>query len=600
MSAWKHLLGLDRWRHGWAIAVVTVLSVASAQPAKAASVGVFVLAPTPPTSLLSIEKHGENPRFEKEFSIFYDHIGPLITAVIKEKVDGSKEGTAGCPTFACPDLHWKVTVKADFAFTEKGQPVIQAFGDPQQQYGVDVAVRAQVKINFDAEHKVWAVGSKSTTWKRSGEVFINVDASGKLDLWPMLQSQVGEPQLSDSDGHVFDLTDPQNFSYMHVGKFSGGYCTAAPGTCEDGRQQMEAQLNKRFFALLKAVEEHVGGAARTGIDAAVPQPIDLKGQLLNTKLPVVNKSFQELYGAFGLTLDERAVTSPGNATVVATLRFSAAAGSAKLSGKLRLPKERCTYLTGVHGVLVTRVAMGLEKMNTDLAPKVGSSCSSILPSSSMKLSGYLGANPKAIVLGSPALQTWTEVGSLKFIGNLIEKTAVTGSGSFKSTGYYECAFEITGLPNADFIELLTSSPLLEMLGDYADPSKKQRYLEIAIPGQQQIVLDSNWKLVETTPQGLLIGGEGQCIPLQIVKVLQVLEEFPPEGCPACANIRRLIDECRHCGIRKIKEGLFEITIPLALIRNPKFKGFVDALKEDERFQSLTAPDLLPRDLTQKP
>ena len=104
--------------------------------------------------LLSIEKHGENPRFEKEFSIFYDHIGPLITAVIKEKVDGSKEGTAGCPTFACPDLHWKVTVKADFAFTEKGQPVIQAFGDPQQQYGVDVTVRAQVKINFDAEHKV--------------------------------------------------------------------------------------------------------------------------------------------------------------------------------------------------------------------------------------------------------------------------------------------------------------------------------------------------------------------------------------------------------------------------------------------------------------
>ncbi len=111
---------------------------------------------------------------------------------------------------------------------------------------------------------------------------------------------------------------------------------------------------------------------------------------------------------------------------------------------------------------------------------------------------------------------------------------------------------------------------------------------------------SNWKLVETTPQGLLIGGEGQCIPLQIVKVLQVLEEFPPEGCPACANIRRIIDECRHCGIRKIKEGLFEITIPLALIRNPKFKGFVDALKEDERFQSLAAPDLLPRDLTQKP
>jgi hypothetical protein len=599
MSAWQHHHGLDRWRRGCAVAVVAALSVASAQPARAAWARIYVLAPTPPTSLLSVEKHGETPRFEKEFSTSYDHIEPLITDVIKKKVNGSKEGTAGCSS-ACPDLQWQVTVKADFTFTDKGQPMVQAFGDPQQQYGLDITVHAQVKVKLDVDHKVWATGTNSVTWNRSGDVFINIDASGKLNLWPILQSEVAEPQLSDSDGHVFDLTDPQNFSYVHVGKFTGGYCSLSPGTCEDARKQMAAQLNKRLFVLLKAIEEQVGAVARSGTDAKIPQPINLKDQLLNTKLPVVNKSFQELSGAFGQTLDERAVTYPGNVTFVATLRFSGAAGSAKLTGKVRLPKERCTYLSGVHGVLVTKVAMGFEMMNTDLAAKVGSSCSSILPSSAIKVSGYLGANPKTIVPGwaPPALQTWTEVGDLKFVGNLIEKTAVTGSGSFKSTGYYECGFEITGLPSADIIELFTSSPLLEMLGDYGEPSKKLRYLEVAIPGQQPILLDSYWELVETTPQGLVLGGEGQCIPLQIVKVLQVLEEFPPVGCPACANLRRLIDECRHCGIRKIKEGLFEITIPLALIRNPKFKGLVDALKEDEQFPSLSAPDLLSQGLMQ--
>jgi hypothetical protein len=89
------------------------------------------------------------------------------------------------------------------------------------------------------------------------------------------------------------------------------------------------------------------------------------------------------------------VTPPWNVNLVATLRFSGAAGSAKLNGKVRLPKERCTYLSGVGGLLVTKIAMGLEKMNTDLATKVGKSCSSIIPSSSIKVSGYLGANPSS-------------------------------------------------------------------------------------------------------------------------------------------------------------------------------------------------------------
>jgi hypothetical protein len=273
-------------------------------------------------------------------------------------------------------------------------------------------------------------------------------------------------------------------------------------------------------------------------------------------------------------------TTTGNVNVVATLRFSGAAGSAKLAGKVRLPKEACTYVGGVHGLLVVLVPTGLEKINPDLVPKVGSSCSSIFPASSIKASGYLGADPKAVVPGANVLPTWKAAG-LSFIGNLIDHKTATGSGAFQSTGYYECGFEVSGLSSAAIVELLVSSPLFEMLGDYGNQSKKLRYLEITMPGQQ-IVLDSNWKLIDSATQGLVIGGEGQCKPEQVVKVLQTLEDFPPTGCAVC-GIRKFINECPQCGIRKVKEGLFEITSPLALIRNPKFKGVVDALKEDEQF-----------------
>jgi hypothetical protein len=118
------LLGLAFWRYGWAVAVVIAYSVSYAQPARATWISVYVLAPTPPVSLLSVEKHGTDPRFKKEFSIHYDLVEQLIPDEIKKKVDSSKEGTAGCPTFACPDLHWKISIKSGFAFTDKGQPVL--------------------------------------------------------------------------------------------------------------------------------------------------------------------------------------------------------------------------------------------------------------------------------------------------------------------------------------------------------------------------------------------------------------------------------------------------------------------------------------------
>jgi hypothetical protein len=560
----------------WLLAVLV-----STPTARAARVGIYVLAPSPGASLNSVEKHGADPRFEKEFSILYDPVESLIRDEIKKKVDGSPDGTAGCPSIFCPDLNWRVTVTSGFAFTEEGQPEVTY--DPQQN-GVNITVTAKAKLTLDAASKVWNPAD-SASYSIHKEYPISIDGSAKLNLWPTLQSEEPSIRLLDDNGNVIDLTNPGVLpEAFEPPTFQVTAVFGYPGSVtEDAEKQINAQGRQRLYAALKTIEEQVIGDVGKHIDAAIQQPINLKEQLLNKKLPVVAKSWQELSDAFGLTFDVRPVLYPGTVNMVVTVRFSGAEGSAKLTGKLRLPKERCTYVIGVGGLIVYALPTGLEKMNTDLAAKVGNSCSSIFPASSIKVSGYLGADPKVIVPGwaSTALPTWKAVGNLSFIGNLIDQTTVPSS-EFFGTGYYECGFEISSLPNAAIIELITSSPLLEMLGDYARPSKTLRYLEIEIPGQK-IVLDSNWKLVDTTSQGLVMGGVGQCTPLSIVDVLQVFENFPPEGCSPCkVGIENLKDACPQCGFKKLREGLYEATSPLALTRNPKFKWLMDALKADEQ------------------
>src|SRR5262245_40239846 len=91
MSAWKHPVALALWLYGWWVGAVIAFSFAYAQPTRATWVSVYVLAPTPPSSLLSVEKHGADPRFKKEFSIHYDVVEQFIPNEIKKKVDSSKE-----------------------------------------------------------------------------------------------------------------------------------------------------------------------------------------------------------------------------------------------------------------------------------------------------------------------------------------------------------------------------------------------------------------------------------------------------------------------------------------------------------------------------
>jgi hypothetical protein len=85
------------------------------------------LAPQPPASLGSVERHGvDTPWFEREFRIPYETIEPLIRDEIRQTADIFKSDTVGRPTIFCPDVDWSVAVKSKFEFTQKGQPVITA------------------------------------------------------------------------------------------------------------------------------------------------------------------------------------------------------------------------------------------------------------------------------------------------------------------------------------------------------------------------------------------------------------------------------------------------------------------------------------------
>jgi hypothetical protein len=252
MSSWKQLVGTV-WRYGWPVVVVTAFSLAYAQPGRAASASVYVLAPKPPISLNSVETHGATPLFKRDFSIPYDTVEPLIRDEIKKTVDGSKEGTVSC-TSVCPDLHWKITVKSGFAFSDKSQPAITVFSGPQDQKGVDITLHTQVQVNFDITEEVWietVFGTKSKSADTPLAYSIDINASAKLNLWPILQSQDFTFQLSpDSDtvsgGDISIPLMPSDVS-------------------DEAEKQVLAEINKRLVDLFSAVNEQVRAEVRKDI-----------------------------------------------------------------------------------------------------------------------------------------------------------------------------------------------------------------------------------------------------------------------------------------------------------------------------------------------
>jgi hypothetical protein len=143
--------------------------------------------------------------------------------------------------------------------------------------------------------------------------------------------------------------------------------------------------------------------------------------------------------------------------------------------------------------------------------------------------------------------------------------AVSGSPSQSSKGYYECSFQISGLPSAAFVELATTGDLDWALTAYY--SQPARYLEFA--AGQQLVLDKDWNQVAVGSQAVEIGGAGKCLPGtggvgQRAPWWELLNDRSnPETCP-------------QCGIR-LKGKALQGSNPEPILRTPELRATIDAL-----------------------
>gem|GEM_PF-4069768 len=148
-----------------AVLFLVVLSFLSIPCANAADVRVFLLAPMPPHSLKTIETQGsDKPIYIHSFYIPYSIVESEIRIAIKSKADvDAGDQVVKCPS-VCPDAHWRVTINTDFSFTQKNQPVIVAFGKPQEN-GVDISLKTQMRLNINIHARVWVKPATGTVEK---------------------------------------------------------------------------------------------------------------------------------------------------------------------------------------------------------------------------------------------------------------------------------------------------------------------------------------------------------------------------------------------------------------------------------------------------
>jgi hypothetical protein len=605
-----------------AIAAMTMLAMPAAQ---AGDVRLYVLAPQPPASLQTVETQGsDKPAYAHSYDISYNTVEQQIRNEIK-KANIDLGGAVVCEG-ACPDVHWHVNVSNDFSFTLKNQPVVTAFGNAQDN-GVDVYLKTQFKLHTVVSARLWAdpaTGHVEGTANVPIDLVIGMEATSKLALWPevkSISSYCESTKLQETacvkltlDDKNIDLSDPKGIA-VGVGTALGGLIGASPLAAGIGdplsglivgkliseeavkiaERKVQDEANKVLNNVLQVANIRATWLASNYVDAKATQANAVKSKLLDTKLPGVNKSLQELSTAFGLSLDVQTRTSSGDVHVIVTPRFAANPAGGTLAGKLRMPKEACVYGEWTMGT----IPLGLQTVpgNVDLPGKVGKPCSDIISASDIKLAGYLGADPKILKVGANPLPNWKPTGSFKLIGNMTEvkhgnvlqsQLRQRGSTRRTATGYYECSFEISGLPGADIIELTFKGKAAErMAGFQKDP---HRYVEVAAAGLSA-ALDDAWS--KAGPP-VVIGGDGKCGP-GTVKA----PHYEPEGWLDRIGDLLDMDKCAVCGV-KLDEGMLKAANMKPVLENPALKPLFDALAAGRALPAATRTPATQAPATQAP
>lgn len=491
------------------------------------------------TSLGSVEGYGGNPYIERSFEIPYAALENQIEKALEDAIDSPVTGSYDLPDPA-PILKYRITIDPEVEFTKKNQPTFTTVGASSNatfDVKLDTRVRAKVKIGVHAE-----VGPETVDIPLEAQIEINATGKVRVKLWPTISAEDVDVEFAlhssnvdlELNGVAMELGAKVGVvvGLSPAGIFGGGLLLGpfAAIVANEAADIAEREINKAFNKELKKLVPKYGDEVekrvKAELDPAIAAADEVREKTLGKQVPGTGKTVQQLLGDLGASIEVHTATPTDDLAVAATLRMSGAAAGGKLSGTIRIPKQKCTYAHGNDNGWLKGAKIPLEMVpaNEDLARKVGKPCAGIMGRGPLAHRLYLGGNPRA-VLGNEAeaRTTWRSGGDLAMVGNLTQ-----------TPEYYECKFELDDLPKAAILELESTGTLKDML---VEEQFRERMMVLSA-GPVSVVLDRN--LDPWAAGGVVIGGAGEChgsggggkalTPSQMKELIDALD---PETCPSC-------------------------------------------------------------------
>lgn len=417
---------------------------------------------------------------------------------------------------------------ASLSFTQQNQPTITVLS--QSQNKIRVALNTTALVSFHA------TGSAITddhlpvppftqfpdfNGSLSAKAEFQLAATADIALWPTVSVENVSVVLTNGQPHVEitglqgDMTEFGLVVGSSIGFSPGGLLLGGPGVFSlialiGTNEAHDAAVTAVRNAIAKGLEEAVKKAnseikkqIEGFIAPAVASANQVQNAALNTSFPQVGMSLNQFMGMAGASRGVRTLQSgPGTRTTI-TVRFDGQPRGGKVTGKIRLPMTDCQQSTNnIGGVSIT---MGyLKELNQDLS--AGMSCSAILGAGGMDERAFLGGTPPGT-----SLPNW-----LNTSGQLVGKGVVNAVITSANNGYYECSFEINGLPKG-VVNFTSTGVLNGRLGDHKVWNERRWVLGLSQP----------W----------IIGGAGECKGngvsggLTLNKKAAMIEKI--ENCPEC-------------------------------------------------------------------
>jgi len=502
-------------------------------------------APVGTTDLDFVEYEQPDSLFSRSFTIPYNDLESIINAEIKKAVEPYKNvsGTEVCATVLCPDVHWEVQILSiKFNFTYPGQPQLTAFGSPDEN-GVAVAFHTEARLTSNVRARVWqeGLGPLDETIDLNIVISMKMDTTGKFKLYPVIDKveDVKVVFSADPTVRINDLEATLAKAGAKLGAMVGftplGIALGGPPVFSSvmavfgataAADMAEEELNNYLESYVADVAQDMQGQINNRInaflDAKITQAKNVKDEILNSPIPVVGKSLNELQDDMGLSLDVRTFTPGTDVETTVTVRFSGKSGNGRIAGKVRIPKAICEYQWTYKKQTGALPMVKLKEGNTDLKSMVGQSCSQILQGGAINRLAFLGATPPGT-----NMPNWKGIGALQFTGNLKE---------FKD--FYECSYEITGLPDVGVVRLDGGPQLKQRIPDH---NLERTYLVLS-QGNNTLLFDNHFKPITT---GAVFGGKGRCrtggagggtkgLTPDLGK--EIKDFLDPDKCPECVLV----------------------------------------------------------------